>query len=593
MATDIERLVVSLEASISKYERTMQKALDVSNKNAKKIESRWAKLNIGGAAFAGFAKGAAAALLPAISLAAVVNGAKNALKEFGDVADNARASGLDPELYQGLAYQFQLAGVEAGQAASALATFAKNSGLAVEGKGRMVTALKALDVGLLENIRSATTQAERIRIVADALASTEDPAKRAAIATAAFGDAGAKLAGAFDGGAASIDATMRNAQELGVIVDRELIAKADELGDEFDTATKILDLQLKQALVNLAPVLTWLTGLAGDFAGSIGSALDSLNSVADRRTSTLAEQLQILRDAPGKPIGLGGMLISEQDRQAQMRELESEIFRRGEKFSMGQLSATTPPATADIPTRVDLVERNEAAAAALRQAEAVKQLISDLQFEGELIGKSAVDQMALRAARQAGADATAEQITQIDALVRANFDEQQQVQALQDLYDELGQVGMTAVNGIIDAMADGKIEAQELGDILSNVLGMLGQFFLNQAFGSLGGGGNILSSLFGGGRAAGGPVEAGKIYKVNENTPNSEYFAPGMDGMILPRLSKSSVGGGASGGNVFHIDARGAQRGVGEEIRQALDNFSRFHLPGRVNQINGDPLARG
>lgn len=593
MATDIERLVVSLEASISKYERTMQKALDVSNKNAKKIESRWAKLNIGGAAFAGFAKGAAAALLPAISLAAVVNGAKNALKEFGDVADNARASGLDPELYQGLAYQFQLAGVEAGQAASALATFAKNSGLAVEGKGRMVTALKALDVGLLENIRSATTQAERIRIVADALASTEDPAKRAAIATAAFGDAGAKLAGAFDGGAASIDATMRKAQELGVIVDRELIAKADELGDEFDTATKILDLQLKQALVNLAPVLTWLTGLAGDFAGSIGSALDSLNSVADRRTSTLAEQLQILRDAPGKPIGLGGMLISEQDRQAQMRELESEIFRRGEKFSMGQLSATTPPATADIPTLDEIDTRNEAAAAALRQAEAVKQLISDLQFEGELIGKSAVDQMALRAARQAGADATAEQITQIDALVRANFDEQQQVQALQDLYDELGQVGMTAVNGIIDAMADGKIEAQELGDILSNVLGMLGQFFLNQAFGSLGGGGNILSSLFGGGRAAGGPVEAGKIYKVNENTPNSEYFAPGMDGMILPRLSKSSVGGGASGGNVFHIDARGAQRGVGEEIRQALDNFSRFHLPGRVNQINGDPLARG
>lgn len=593
MATDIERLVVSLEASISKYERTMQKALDVSNKNAKKIESRWAKLNIGGAAFAGFAKGAAAALLPAISLAAVVNGAKNALKEFGDVADNARASGLDPELYQGLAYQFQLAGVEAGQAASALATFAKNSGLAVEGKGRMVTALKALDVGLLENIRSATTQAERIRIVADALASTEDPAKRAAIATAAFGDAGAKLAGAFDGGAASIDATMRNAQELGVIVDRELIAKADELGDEFDTATKILDLQLKQALVNLAPVLTWLTGLAGDFAGSIGSALDSLNSVADRRTSTLAEQLQILRDAPGKPIGLGGMLISEQDRQAQMRELESEIFRRGEKFSMGQLAATTPPTTAEIPTLDEIDTRNEAAAAALRQAEAVKQLISDLQFEGELIGKSAVDQMALRAARQAGADATAEQITQIDALVRANFDEQQQVQALQDLYDELGQVGMTAVNGIIDAMADGKIEAQELGDILSNVLGMLGQFFLNQAFGSLGGGGNILSSLFGGGRAAGGPVEAGKIYKVNENTPNSEYFAPGMDGMILPRLSKSSVGGGASGGNVFHIDARGAQRGVGEEIRQALDNFSRFHLPGRVNQINGDPLARG
>lgn len=39
-------------------------------------------------------------------------------------------------------------------------------------------------------------------------------------------------------------------------------------------------------------------------------------------------------------------------------------------------------------------------------------------------------------------------------------------------------------------MADGKIEAEEFGAILSNVLSMAGQFFLNQAFGGFG-------SLFG------------------------------------------------------------------------------------------------
>lgn len=39
---------------------------------------------------------------------------------------------------------------------------------------------------------------------------------------------------------------------------------------------------------------------------------------------------------------------------------------------------------------------------------------------------------------------------------------------------------------------------------------------------------------FGGGRALGGAVEPGKYYKVNENTPNSEYFTPRMPGSIVP-----------------------------------------------------------
>lgn len=68
--------------------------------------------------------------------------------------------------------------------------------------------------------------------------------------------------------------------------------------------------------------------------------------------------------------------------------------------------------------------------------------------------------------------------------------------------------------------------------------------------GGKGGGGNLLSSvfgsLFGGGRAMGGPVKAGMIYRVNENTPNSEFFAPGVDGSIIPRLKGMSIpqGGG-------------------------------------------------
>jgi hypothetical protein len=63
--------------------------------------------------------------------------------------------------------------------------------------------------------------------------------------------------------------------------------------------------------------------------------------------------------------------------------------------------------------------------------------------------------------------------------------------------------------------------------------------------------GSILGSVFGGARAAGGPVSAGKAYLVGERGP--ELFAPGASGSIIPN-------GKMGGGIVINqsIDARGA-----------------------------------
>lgn len=225
----------------------------------------------------------------------------------------------------------------------------------------------------------------------------------------------------------------------------------------------------------------------------------------------------------------------------------------------------------------------------------IKKQIADLEAEGVAARLNAVDQEVLKNIREAGATATADQIARIEELTRANYAEQEAVQYLQGLYETLGQAGQSAVQGIISALDDGKITLQEFGDIAANVLSQVGNFFLGQAFGNgTGQFQDILKGIFGGGRALGGPVEAGKVYKVNENTPNSEYFAPTQDGVIIPKLPKQGSGGASSaGGNVFHIDARGAQKGVGEEIRQALEHYDRYSLPKRVNDINKDPLARG
>jgi hypothetical protein len=66
----------------------------------------------------------------------------------------------------------------------------------------------------------------------------------------------------------------------------------------------------------------------------------------------------------------------------------------------------------------------------------------------------------------------------------------------------------------------------------------------------------ITSSIghyFGGGHAAGGPVDPSNFYLVGENGP--ELFAPGSSGSIIPN---GALGGGGMGDMSVNIDARGS-----------------------------------
>lgn len=88
--------------------------------------------------------------------------------------------------------------------------------------------------------------------------------------------------------------------------------------------------------------------------------------------------------------------------------------------------------------------------------------------------------------------------------------------------------------------------------------------------GGFGGGGGIqqfLGSIFGGFKARGGSVQAGKAYVVGEKRP--ELFVPGSNGRIEPTVPELSVpakararSGGRSGPVIsatYQIDARGSQ----------------------------------
>ncbi len=87
-----------------------------------------------------------------------------------------------------------------------------------------------------------------------------------------------------------------------------------------------------------------------------------------------------------------------------------------------------------------------------------------------------------------------------------------------------------------------------------------------------------LSWLFGGGRAGGGPVEPGIFYRVNENTPRSEWFKPSVPGTIVTaaQMDRMTSGGGAGASMRFNyapvIDARGADTAAVARLEAVLNS---------------------
>lgn len=136
------------------------------------------------------------------------------------------------------------------------------------------------------------------------------------------------------------------------------------------------------------------------------------------------------------------------------------------------------------------------------------------------------------------------------------LEEQVRIQEkLDQVYSSIGQSISTGIVDSLTAAVEGtKSLAEVAANTLRNVANILLQFGVNTALGGIGtaaGSGSFLGKLFGGFKASGGPVSAGKSYVVGERGP--ELFVPGTSGGIV---SNDRIGGATN--VVVNVDAKGS-----------------------------------
>lgn len=193
-----------------------------------------------------------------------------------------------------------------------------------------------------------------------------------------------------------------------------------------------------------------------------------------------------------------------------------------------------------------------------RRAKEVQQLLEDLSFEADLLGRTADEQEVLNNLRWAGVDANSEYgrsiIEATEALQRQREAVSTQIETMdalrgagQEVFDSLRE-GESVWDSLLDGV---EAFADKLFEIATSKI--LDQLFGKQ--GDAGGGawgdaiGSVLGTIFGGGRAVGGPVSGGRMYEVAERgmpevltVRNRQMLLmpPNVNGVVAPMRSASN-----------------------------------------------------
>jgi hypothetical protein len=560
-----ERLVVLLEARVNQFEKSMAKASGTATKSYGKMRrgSRTATrqmekdmmrsttrinraltltstkigtLTKGG--FGGLGVGALAAVAPILSVGAALRKAMAALDEFDRIAKAARNTGLDGEFYQALAYQADLAGVSVGQLDQALIAFIRKVGEAAVGNGDLVEKLRLLNPELLKAIQGAKSQEESLRLMAEAVQQAETATEKAALASAAFGRNGAILVQVLDKGSDGFDEMAVKARELGIVIDRDLLASSETLKDELTTATKIMDLEFGRALIDLVPILISVANLAGAVAKAITGISDAMRELGDRSTRSLEQELKRLAATRMQP-STSFSAVNPNESPIE-KDIKAELRRRALVKLAEQLDGLRAPvkplADTELDTGTGTESRTNQTEAALKQAEAVRKLVGDLQFEREQLGRNAADQELYNTLKQAGVERTSDFGQAIEANVQALQAERDALAASQAMLDLARETTRSFISDLMAGQKAGKSFWDSFADAGLRAIDQISQRLLDSAINGL------FDSLM--------PTSTGPI-NLNNNP------AGGLDIMSLLKTVMGFADGTANTGG-----RRGEPRGV-------------------------------
>jgi hypothetical protein len=291
------------------------------------------------------------------------------MKDTIDFADNmgklSQKTGVAVEELSALNYAAQLSDVSTDSLATAFKKLAVNQSDAIKGTGEAKDAFAAIGISVAD--LKAKSPDQLLKTIADRFAGYEDGANKAALAVKIFGRAGTELIPLLNQGSAGIGQMEAQARSLGVVLDSQTAAAANQFNDNMKTLSASFD-GFKIAVAN--NVLPGLIAITGAFTEAVTKGegfkglMESFNAIgaggpfADPKQvksldvlrgqlDTLLKQRQQLK-ARLADEGFFGFLTEKGDKE-QLDNVEFQIYRINnrmlelQKTLEGQGGGAPPP----------------------------------------------------------------------------------------------------------------------------------------------------------------------------------------------------------------------------------------------------------
>lgn len=587
MAADLEKLVVSLSADIKKYENALNRAMGVTNRKAKEIEGRFARMNKKVASSMTFSGSFGRGLIGGVAAGFSAQGVQQLLDSATKIQNALKVAGLSgaelEKVYDSLFASAQKNAVplealvtlygraaqqqkELGVSSSELVTFTDNIGLALRVAGTDATTASGALLQLGQALGSCTVHAEEFSSI---LEGAPTIAQAAAAGIDAAGGSVAKLKQLVIDGQVSSKAFF-DGFEAGAAILKDKVAGSEiTVSAGFarlqnvlvDVATRINDsTDASQILANFlsGPLSDAIRDVGGIFSwaaeGPIGQFIDYLNRAVDAAVQASADLgeatgLAKIGERFGAKPYVGPGRIQDRIDGAFAGTAAPKSSRSGTDLTVTKPGSVVEPITlADYPvgtaksgsggrSRADrpddfqreieqIKERTAAIQAETAAMAGINPLIDDY---GYAIEKARAKQDLLTAAQKAGIAVTPQLEAQIDSLAEGYANASVAAEQLAESQDKARQTAEEMRDlgkDVMGGFIHDLLDGKSAADALAGALGKIGDKLLDMA----------MNDMFGGGGSGGGFLSA--------------LFGGGQSSFIPGILSGARVGLFHKGGTV-------------------------------------------
>lgn len=624
MAQNVETLLIELDSTTAKLREEVRKAEGAVSGAERKINRSTRLIDRGfdrvsraagrmGRTIVGAVK-SVFSLRGALTAVAGVTGAALAIERTVDSVNNlakaAKTADVTAESIQELTFAFgQLTDITDQGVNMALQRFSRRMGLAIDGTGAAKDTFGELGIELQDvngNIRDTETVLdETLR----SLASMESDTLRAAKASEVFGeDAGPRLAAALAGGIEGMDEARKQARDLGLVLSNDTVAGAEELADEFRILQqRVLKnfqraiLENKESILELVQALGEAITKLGEFAAGLRAYSDrkkfesnkeEIEETRDLLFELINTQKRLQQELPenfdrSKVISVIGMSLDELDKK--ITKTRNNLFRLTNEALFG------PPAGGS-PDR-DTGDGTDTGGGAATTTDVASMFAGPAEA-----GNLTIEQMEILYKRAQKASEEANDSMQDDA--RSTASELENVTKEQErMRNAANDLGLS----FSSAFEEAAIEGENLRGVLQGLAEDIQRIILRRtvteplagavsdilfsAMTSSGGGADTVTNASG--TKMGIPSSAtGNVF----NSPSITSIAEGgKSEAVLPlewRDGKLGVRMSGGGGNVYNIDATGADQAAVVRLERLFDGMD-ANFEDRANAAVVDDSSRG